>query len=156
MPTGKDWWLLLPISILAAFANGVYVPQRFSPLLNLEKTLIYMILIIPLASELLFRSLAHGILAKGARIQSCRSEWFFSFPAIFSAILYAAFVAYLVLLPNILLQGYLPVKVVVICIFAAIVFGMAAGFVRERSQSVFPTIFFHAAAMTIFAIINFI
>jgi hypothetical protein len=155
MPTGKDWWLLLPIIILAAFANGVYFPQRVYPIIGLDETLIYMILTIPLASELLFRSLTHGILAKGTSIQSCRGEWFFSYPAVASAILYAAFVAYLVLLPNIL-QGALSVKTAVVCVFAAIVFGMASGCVRERSQSVFPAILFHAAAMSVFVILNLI
>ena len=155
MPAGKDWWFLLPIIILAAFANGAYIPQRVFPIVDLEETLIIMMLTIPLGSELLFRSLVHGILAKGASIQSCRSEWFFSYPAVASAILYAAFVAYLVLLP-IILQGALSVKVAVVCVFAAIVFGMAAGFVRERSQSIIPAILFHAAAMSFFVILNLI
>jgi membrane protease YdiL (CAAX protease family) len=154
-PVGKDWWLLLPIVMLAAFAKGVYVPLRFFPILGFDKTLIYMIFIIPLALELLFRGLVHGILAKGAAVQSCRSGWFFSYPTVASAILYGAFIVYLVLLPNIP-QGVLPMKVMLSCLFAAIAFGIAAGFVRERSQSVFPAMLFHAAVMSIFIFLNFI
>jgi hypothetical protein len=153
MPTGKDWWFLLPIIILTAFANGVYVPRRFFAVFSFHDALTYTILIIPVASELLFRSLAHGMLAKDTSIQSCRSAWFFSYPTVVSAVLYAAFIAYLILLPNIL-QGALTAKVAVFCLFAAISFGIAAGFVRERSQSVFPAIFFHAFAMTFFVLLN--
>jgi len=38
------------------------------------------IITIPLASELLFRGLAHGILAKGTTAQSCNSPWYFPTP----------------------------------------------------------------------------
>jgi membrane protease YdiL (CAAX protease family) len=154
-PTGKDWWLLLPVGVLAAFAKGVYVPQRFFPVLGFDETLLYMIFIIPLASELLFRSLAHGILAKGASTQDCRSRWFFSYPTVGSAVLYAGFIAYLVLFPN-FLKGAVSIKAILSCLFAATAFGIAVGFVRERSQSVFPAILFHFAAIGIFVLLNFI
>ena len=58
----------MPIIILAAFASGIYVPQHFFPILDFRDKLIFIILIVPLASELLFRSLAHGLLARGVRI----------------------------------------------------------------------------------------
>jgi hypothetical protein len=154
-PNGKDWWLLLPIVVLAAFDKGVYVPHRFFPILGFDETLIYVIFIIPLASELLFRCLVYGILVKGASTQNCRSGWFFSYPMVGSAVLYAAFVAYLVLFPN-MLKGALPMKDILSCLFAATAFGIAAGFVRERSQSVFPAILFHSAAISVFVILHFI
>jgi membrane protease YdiL (CAAX protease family) len=154
-PAGRDWWLLLPVVVLGAFAKGVYVPQSFFPVLGFDKTLIYMILIIPLASELLFRSLAHGILAKGASTQDCRSGWFFSYPTVVSAVFYAVFIVYMVLFPNIL-KGGVPVKSILSCFFAATAFGIAAGFVRERSQSIIPAILFHSAAIGIFVFLNFI
>jgi hypothetical protein len=154
IPTGKDWWLLLPIVILAAFAKGVYVPHQIFLIPNFDKTLMLMIITIPLASELLFRSLAHGILIKGARIQTCRSGWFFSYPTVASAFLYATFIVYLALLPNIL-QGVLHMKVIVTCLFAAFIFGLSAGFVRERSQSVLPAILFHVIAITVFICFGF-
>ena len=154
-PTGKDWWLILPIVILAAFARGVYVPQRFFSILGPGSILIYMMVIIPLASELLFRCLVYGILAKGASTQNCRSGWFFSYPMVSSAFLYAAFIAYLEFFPNI--QGdALSLKAIFSCLFAATAFGIAQGFVRERSQSVFPGILFHSAAVGIFVVWNFI
>ena len=154
-PTGKDWWLLLPIVILAVFAKGVYVPQGLFPILGPDKILIYMMVIIPLASELLFRCLVHGILAKGASTQNCRSGWFFSYPLVGSAVLYAAFIACLVFFPNILGEA-LSIKSISSCLFAAAAFGLAVGFVRERSQSVFPAIVFHSAGVGIFIVWNFI
>ena len=155
VPTGKDWWLLFPVIVLAVFAQGIYAPRAFFPQSGPDESFVYMILLIPLALELLFRSLAHGILAKDATIQSCRSGWFLSYPAVASAILYAAFIAYLVMLPDIL-HGALQVKVAVICVLAAIAFGLAAAIVRERSQSVFPSIFLHATAMTVLGFWNVI
>jgi Type II CAAX prenyl endopeptidase Rce1-like len=154
-PTGKDWWFLLPIVILAAFAKGVYVPQKLFPILGLNEILIYVIVIIPLASELLFRCMAYGILAKGASTQNCRSGWFFSYPVVGSAVLYAAFIAYVVSFAN-TPEGALSVKAIIGCLFAAAAFGIAAGFVRERSQSVFPAILFHSAAIGVLIILNFI
>lgn len=149
MPTGKDWWPLLPLVILAAFGKGVYVPQEILQVPGFDNTIVYMIITICVALELLFRSLAHGILAKGARIQTCRSEWFFSYPAVASAFLYAAFIVYLVFFPNVL-KGIFHLKAIVTCLFAAFIFGLSAGFVRERSQSVLPAILFHAIAITVF------
>jgi hypothetical protein len=149
VPTGKDWWLLLPIVILAAFAKGVYTPKQFLKAPGFDKSIIYMIIATCVASELLFRSLAHGILAKGARIQTCRSDWFFSYPAVASAFLYAAFIVYLLFFPNVL-NGIFRWKVMATCLIAAFIFGIAAGFVRERAQSVFPAILFHAIAVTVF------
>ena len=154
-PSGKDWWLLLPVVILAAFARGVYVPQKLFPILGFNEILIYMIFIIPLALELLFRCLAYGILAKGASTQNCRSGWFFSYPVVGSSVLYAAFIVYLVLFRNIP-EGPLSVKVMLSCLFATTAFGIAAGFARERSQSVLPAILFHSAAIGVLVTLNFI
>jgi hypothetical protein len=154
-PTGKDWWLLLPVVMLAAFAEGVYVPKGFFFMPKFNGIIIYLIFTIPVASELLFRCLVHGILAKGAATQTCRSGWFFSYPTVGSAVLYAAFIAYLVLIPNIL-HGALSWSAMFKCLFASIAFGIAAGFVRERSQSVFPAILFHAAGIGIFVLLSFL
>ena len=153
IPTGRDWWFILPIMVLAAFAQGIYIPRGFSPLRGPDESLIYLILAIPLAVELLFRSLAHGILAKDAAIQSCRSGWFLSYPSVASAVLYAAFIAYLVLLPDVL-NGTLQMMVAAKCLFSATAFGMAAAVVRERSQSVFPVIFLHAVALIAFIFLS--
>lgn len=112
------------------------------------------IITIPLASELLFRGLTHGILAKGTTAQSCNSRWFFSYPAVASAILYAAFIICLLFVPEIF-KGIFQAQSMAETAFAAFAFGLANGIVRERSHSIFPAIVFRAiafAAMAFFLI----
>ena len=154
-PTGKDWWFLLPVVILAALAEGVYVPQGIFPVSEFNGIIICLVFTIPVASELLFRCLVHGILSKGSVTQNCRSGWFFSYPTVVSAVLYAAFIAYLALIPN-FLRGSLSWRVMFECVFASTAFGIAAGFVRERSQSVFPAIIFHVAGIGSIVLLRFL
>jgi hypothetical protein len=150
VPIGStNWIILLPVLVLAAMGNGVYFPNSAFRLLNLNESLIYIFIAIPLASELLFRGLAHGILAGGTTSQSCNNRRLFSYPMVASAILYAAFITCLVFLPEIFKLTF-QAKSIAKTAFAAIVFGLANGFVRERSHSIFPTIVFHAMALAVF------
>lgn len=146
LPTGKIWWIFLPLIVLTAMARGVYFPDAVFRSLNFNQIVIYFFIIIPLASELLFRGLAHGMLASGVTVQSCNSRRLFSYPAIASAILYAAFVTCLMLLPAIF-KGTLQAHSMAETAFAALAFGLANGIVRERSHSIFPAIVFHAIAL---------
>ena len=150
VPIGRITWIaLLPVLVLAAMGNGVYFPNSAFRLLNLNESVLYIFIVIPLASELLFRGLAHGILAGGAISQSCSNRWIFSYPTVASAMLYAAFITCLVFLPEIFKVTF-QAKSIAKTAFAAIVFGLANGFVRDRSHSIFPTIVFHAMALTVF------
>ena len=150
VPIGsKNWIILLPVLALAAMGNGVYFPDSAFRLLNFNEGVIYIFIAIPLASELLFRGLTHGILAGGTTAQSCNSQWIFSYPTVASAILYAAFITCIVFLPEIFKETF-QAKSIVETAFAAIVFGLANGFVRERSHSIFPAIVFHAIALAVF------
>ena len=150
VPIGsKDWLILLPVLVLSAMGNGVYFPNSAFHLLKFNESVIYLFIAIPLALELLFRGLAHGILAGGTTAQSCNSRWFFSYPTVASAILYAAFIACIVFLPEII-KGTLQARSIAETAFAAFVFGLANGFVRERSHSIFPAIVFHAIAVSVF------
>ncbi|RLC16746.1 MAG: hypothetical protein DRI24_07565 [Deltaproteobacteria bacterium] len=149
VPTGKDWWILLPVIALSAMGNGVYFPDSAFHLLNFKETIGYVFIIIPMASELLFRGLAYGILAEGTPTKGCNSRWFFSYPAVASAILYASFITCLVFLPEIF-KGAFQVESIPETAFAAFAFGLANGVVRERSHSIFPAIVFHAIAVAVF------
>jgi hypothetical protein len=74
VPIGiKDWLILLPVLILSAMGNDVYFPNSAFHLLKFNESVIYIFIAIPLALELLFRGLAHGILAGGTTAQSCNS-----------------------------------------------------------------------------------
>ncbi|MDX2447902.1 MAG: CPBP family intramembrane metalloprotease [Desulfobacterales bacterium] len=148
IPRGKVWWVFLPVIILTAMAKGVYFPDYVFRFLNLNESVIYVFIAIPLASELLFRGLAHGILVKGTTVQSYNSRWFFSYPAIISAILYAAFITGFLFLPEIF-KGTFQAQSIAETAFAAFVFGLVNGVVRERSHSIFPAIVFHAIAFLV-------
>ena len=106
---------------------------------------------IPFATELLFRGLVHGILVKGTTVQNYNSQWFFSYPAIISAILYAAFITGLLFLPDIF-NGTIQSQLMAETAFAAFSFGLVNGVVRERSHSILPAIVFHLIALLAIAL----
>ncbi|MGD9017090.1 MAG: CPBP family intramembrane metalloprotease [Desulfobacterales bacterium] len=148
-PVGNAWWLILPAAVLAGAAGGVCVPPDSADTLpGLEKALFYL-LAIPLACEMLFRGLVHGILAQDCPTQNCSSRWFFSFPSVGAGILYALFIAVITLRPFGVGEPFLLLSTVQ-RLFAAFAFGVASGFARERSQSLLPPVLFHAAAMIVF------
>ena len=148
LPRGSVWWFFLPVLILTAMAKGVYFPDSVFRSLNLNESIIYVFITIPLATELLFRGLAHGILVKGTTVQSYNNRWFFSYPAIMSAILYAAFVTGLLFLPETFKGTFQPQSIAETA-FAAFAFGLVNGVVRERSHSIYPAIVFHAIAFLV-------
>ena len=110
----------------------------------------------PLATELLFRSLAHGLLTQGARIQRNDSRWFLSWPLLGSTLLYVVFVVILTFSTNkALVQP--PYWGLAQVLLAAALFGISAGMVRERSQSLFPAILFNiVTAMAAIVLIRMI
>ena len=149
VPVGKGWWILLPFVLISVVGIGIYFPYKGMRLPVTHEGAIYLILAIPLASELLFRSLAHGILVKPYNIQTYDSRWFFSFPSVAAASLYSGFMVYLLLFPDYHQNGF-QVEATAGLALAAFVLGLSTGFVRERSQSVFPAILFHALGMIAF------
>ncbi len=149
VPIGKDWWILLPFVVLSAMGNGTYFPDSAFHWLNASETILYVFITIPVASELLFRGLAYGILTEGTPFKGCNSRWLLSYPAVASAFLYAIFITCLIFLPDIF-NGTFPAESIPETAFAGFAFGLANGLVRERSHSIFPAIVFHAIAMAVF------
>jgi hypothetical protein len=150
-PTGKSWWFVFPLVFFSVLGIGSYFPYKGMGLGGTFEKIIYLMITIPLASEILFRSLIHGIMVSANNIQRSSGRWFFSFPSFAAAAVYAVFLASLLLLPDILLSG-LKAAAWVECLLAGFVLGLANGFVRDRSQSVFPAILFHALGMAVFLI----
>ena len=149
-PVGNKWWLILPLALLAGLTGGVWAPSALIKSQSWIYTLILWGLGMPLAAELLFRSLAHGLLTQGARIQRYDTRWFLSWPILGSAVLYSGFVFMLTATAETgaLSEAYWRSALI---LFSAAVFGIALGMVRERSQSLFPAILFNifSAAATI-------
>jgi hypothetical protein len=155
-PVGSQWWLILPLALLSGLAGGIWAPRMAIA----EQGWLYALLLwgagIPLAAELLFRSLAHGLLSQGARIQRNDSRWFLSWPLLGSSLLYTGFILILTLA-----TGKMPMQQsywrLAQLLFSATMFGISAGMVRERSQSLFPAILFHiVTAVTTIILIRII
>ena len=142
LPMGSIWWFLLPGAILSGFLGGVWLPDISSWKVTVIEKLFYLILILPFSMELLFRSLAHGVLARTTRVQHCSSPWFLSWPIVGAAFLYAVYTACMIFIATGSLEtvftGWTTGN-----IFGAFAFGIVVGFARERSQSFLPAYLFH-------------
>jgi hypothetical protein len=155
-PVGGQWWLILPAALLSGLSGGIWAPRVAIE----SQGWLYVLLLwgvgMPLAAELLFRSLAHGLLTQGARIQRNDSRWFLSWPLLGSSLLYTAFVFILTLSTDKVLTQPPYWRLAQVLLFA-VVFGISAGMVRERSQSLFPAILFHiVTAVTAILLIRMI
>jgi hypothetical protein len=155
-PVGAQWWLILPAALISGLSGGIWAPGMAIE----AQGWLYVLLLwgagMPLAAELLFRSLAHGLLSQGARIQRNDSRWFLSWPLLGSSLLYTVFVFIMTLstAKGLMQPPYWRLGQVLL---SAVVFGISAGMVRERSQSLFPAIVFHiVTAVTAIILIRMI
>jgi len=146
LPSGKDWLRLLPFAVVCGLSDLLPVPGKTLFVADPVAAWTIALVLIPLAMELLFRSLAHGMMAQLATIQDCESRWFFSGPTIGSSLLYT--VAVSVQMAMMPVDPASPRNLVFMIQFAAMaaIFGLFAGMIRERSHSILPAWLFHAAA----------
>jgi hypothetical protein len=136
-------WRWIPLALVGA-AAGVLGGAWSAGTGGGDLDALGVLLLAPLACELMFRGAVHGLLAGSWRIQHTGGRWFVSVPTLITAVLSAAFVLFLT-------DGAtgawglgvwsLPLRVV-----AALVFSVACGVVRERSASVLPPVLIHLAA----------
>jgi len=142
LPIGNRWWLLLPVAIAGGLAGGLWQPAIYVQAGPWTPLILWVIVGMPLATELLFRSLAHGMLAQSAVIQRYDTKWFLSWPMVGSTLLYVGFMNTTPYFRS--LQSD-PGKFIP-ALFGTALFGLTAGLVRERSQSLLPPIVFHVIA----------
>jgi hypothetical protein len=155
-PLGNTWWFILPVVLAAGFFGGVWVPESLQTGQQWTVITLLGILGLPIITELLFRSLGHGLLTQGAKIQRNDTRWFLSWPIAGSTIIYIVFVLFLSIINSADITAIQPVRLA-ISLASAAVFGLSLGMVRERSQSVFPSVLFHVlAAVVTFVISQFI
>jgi len=141
-PVGSKWWFFLPVALLAGAGGGVWSPEWLAHGANWNHLFMLGVIGMPLISELLFRSLAHGLLTQGARIQRNDTRIFVSWPNLGSALMYTGFIYMLAVFSGThAVQA--PLWQSALGLLSAAVFGLTLGMVRERSQSLFPTILFH-------------
>jgi membrane protease YdiL (CAAX protease family) len=157
LPVGKIWWAFLPLVVLGALA-GAGNPLSLPPVTQPQwGDWLLWLGITPIALELLFRSLAHGLLAQYARIGRPKKRLFLSWPLIGAALLYAGFSLWLdtssTSIALILEHPLMHMKPAL----GAFLMGIVLGIVRERSQSIIPPIIFHAlSAATVMATLHYI
>jgi membrane protease YdiL (CAAX protease family) len=141
-PAGFDWCRLLPVFLIGAMAGGVWIPTHGSSgapgwLRGLN------LLILPLGAEVLFRGLVQGSLITSFAIQESGGRWVLSWPAAISAVLYAAWGAALQHPAIALAEPFAASAHPAIGVLGGLMFGVAAGLARERSESVASAIVVH-------------
>jgi hypothetical protein len=155
-PVGNNWWFFLPVVLAAGFFGGVWMPESLQQGQSWSLVILLGILGIPLTTELLFRSLAHGLLTQGAKIQRNDTRWFVSWPIAGSTIAYVVYIMSLLFISGDQISS-IQLGRLAISLSSAALFGLSLGMVRERSQSLFPAILFHVlAAATAFIITRLI
>jgi CAAX prenyl protease-like protein len=148
-PAAHDWWILLPAVILGGLSGGAWVSLNSISGSLISARVFFALLVYPISAELLFRSLVHGILAQNSRIQHVAGHWFLSWPVLASSLLYATSSSFSFVPFSSPLQELWPKLSAMIILIAAFAFSLFLGMVRERSQSIIPTILFHSLTVTI-------
>jgi hypothetical protein len=135
-PTGFDWLFLLPGAILGGLAGGAWIlvrPLGWSQPFA-RPLWIGIVMGAPIAAEVLFRSMVHGMLAQVFQTQHAGSRWFVSWPVLLSSVLYG-----LCILPPLPFFG----QGGALAFGAALLFGISSGMARERSESLLPCFILH-------------
>lgn len=100
------------------------------------------------AAELVFRGVAHGLLAQTFPIMIPKGHWFLSLPVLLTATT-SAVLSLVLFLPTSLFNEILSSEALGLVgwVTAAFVMGLVSGLIRERSASVWPASAFHATAV---------
>ena len=137
---------VIPLAGISALAGGIWIPAAHLPSGALPFPgwpEVAALVMLPLAGEVAFRGLIHGGLARTFSIQKCGGPWFVSWPVIISAVLFAAWSALLGMAPLSLTQTLLGTSNASGPLLGALILGVAAGIIRERSESIVPPILLH-------------
>lgn len=136
-PAGWDWLLLIPILVLAALVGGVWaIEEPFPDLYHM----LMLGLFLPAAMEILFRVNVHGWLQEHHEIMEPGGRWFLSVPVLVSGFAYAAMLAISPLALITVMEQSLGLWASVFQGVGAFIFGIGAGIVRERSESILPSL----------------
>jgi membrane protease YdiL (CAAX protease family) len=142
-PTGFAWLITFPAALMGAVIGGVWTPgslaYRMGPDNVLEFTGLFA-LILPLGSELLFRGVILGHLAARLPIQKSAGLWWRSWPTLISTALYAGASVILFLGVS---RSQIQLSQCFLIVVGAVIFGIASGIARERSESVLASVLLH-------------
>lgn len=141
-PAGQDYLALLPLMIVGGAAGGVWVPRGVVPEGAPLAAASAAMLTAAMAMALWFPGLVHGLLILESRVQTVRGRWFLSWPAAVSGALYAGVTLlslWLLTRPPTSLGLAAPWPWVIAGI-GALLCGLAAAMMRERSLSIWPAV----------------
>lgn len=146
MPVGRIWWAFLPLAAMGGLFGSIAplpLPPGITPAWGIS---LLGLLMAPVALELLFRSLVHGLLAQSARISRPKGSILISWPMVGASLLFAGYTLWQTssgVSPALILEHPLahlqPAS-------GAFLLGLVLGVVRERSQSIVPPVIFHIVA----------
>ncbi|HEY2739573.1 MAG TPA: hypothetical protein VGK45_14285 [Thermoanaerobaculia bacterium] len=145
LPGGSGWLWTLPVALLGGLAGGTWTGPTSWPTWHLAANSLTaervgLFLALPLAAELTFRALAHGILARAFAIQHDGGRWFLSWPTVLQALFYTLATPLALLTAT----ARLPTGwVLALPLAGALLFGLAAGVARERSGSALAPLLLH-------------
>jgi hypothetical protein len=150
MPTGFDWLILLPGALLGGLAGGAWIlagSQWWSPALARPPWIGFALAMgAPIAAEVLFRGIVHGVMAQTLRTQRTGGRWFLSWPVLLSSLFYGLWS----LFPLLPFSGH----GTALTFPAALLFGISSGMARERSESLLPCFIFHWSCVIIVLLIG--
>ena len=101
------------------------------------------VLALPVLAEVIFRSLAHGLLGHVFRIQLSRGRWYLSWPVGISATLYAAATVPFWTISAAPAALAWPQLAPVLVPVGALLFGLSLGIARERASSLLASLALH-------------
>jgi membrane protease YdiL (CAAX protease family) len=142
-PTGFGWLIALPAALIGAVTGGVWasgsLAYRMGPD-NVYELTGLTALLLPLGAELLFRGVILGHLAARLPIQKSPGLWWRSWPTLISTALYAG--ASLILFLSVS-SGQIQISQWILIVGGAVIFGVASGVARERSESILASVLLH-------------
>jgi hypothetical protein len=147
-PALSSWWILAPLGAIGGLAGGAWAPQvllREALADPIRWQALGTALAFPLVAEVLFRGLIHGSLAWAFPIQRDGGRWFLSWPVVFSSVLYAPWALLPFLHAPLLEPAAAGFAAPALPVAGALLFGVASGMMRERSESLLPCLLLHCA-----------
>ena len=149
-PSGYGYLIVLPVTMLAAFGGGSWVPLHESQeFLNADSTgwwFLFVLLIGVIGIESLLRGAVHGILVTSFPVMLSTGKRFVSVPIVVSALVYSAAVMVCLEPPKWLsFAGGSGVQWL-LWGGASLVFGLLCGITRERWRSLWAAVVLHAAS----------
>ncbi len=142
-PAGVGWLIALPAALIGAAIGGAWAPgslaYRMGPDNVFEFTGLFA-LILPLGAELLFRGVILGHLAARLPIQKSAGLWWRSWPTLISTALYAGASLLIFLSCS---RGQIQISQWFLIVGGAVIFGIASGIARERSESILASVLLH-------------